>query len=207
MNSDAGYSVPAGPVIAGRTAYYGAWDTYVYAVDAGVGCLEWFCQGWGSSVVEAAKRYYSPAGSPAAFAGGRVLVADRHYDLSAIDPEKGVIAATLPGVSAVSASADGVSAYLRKTNGHLVKVNAKLEPVWDSPVPTGWVPAPPLEYDGGVYCSSDDGTVSAVDSSTGKLLWRYQAAPRARVSAPLSAGGGMVYVAALDGTLTALEAR
>jgi len=207
MNSDAGYTVAAGPVIAGRTVYYGAWDTCVYAVDARLGCLEWYCQGWGSSVVDAAKRYYSPAGSRPAFAAGRVLIADRHYDVSAIDPARGIIDATLPEVSAVAASADGNSAYLRKTNGHIVKVNGKLEPAWDAAVPTGWVPAPPLEYDGAVYSSSDDGIVTALDANTGRLLWSYQAAPRTRVSAPIAAGNGLVFVAALDGTLTALEAR
>ena len=58
---------------------------------------------------------------------------------------------------------------------------------------------------GVVVIGSDDGAVYGLDPSTGDRRWRYLA--KGPVEAPVTAAGGVTYVASRSGELTALDAR
>ena len=59
---------------------------------------------------------------------------------------------------------------------------------WAVPIPNGIQGAAPIEVNGTAYAQSTDGTVYAVKSKTGTLLWTYPG-----LSLGIAAGGGFVY--------------
>ncbi len=204
-NEDAGYAVESKPFVWGDRVYYGAWDQYVRCVDVKAGQLIWKQMGEGSAT-QAAKRYYSPADCGPIVVDGKLMVADRNYSLTIFDATTGDRVTAMKAVSAVGLSEDGHSAYLRKTSGELVKVDAAGATLWSVPAQMDFLPVPPVEKDGVVYVAGGKGLVSAVSAQDGKILWQYQASPQLFVMAPVAADGSRAYVVSFDGSLTAIKA-
>jgi glucose dehydrogenase len=58
-----------------------------------------------------------------------------------------------------------------------------------------------------VYVCSAKGTVSALAADAGRILWQYQASPQLFVMGSVACDGANAYLAAFDGSLTAIKCR
>jgi len=185
---------------------FGAWDTFIYALDADTGDLRWRCAASGT-LEGGAKRYYSPADCGPAVCGNRLYIADRKYHLSVVDTSTGELVASREGISGTGISEDGKAVYLRGTKGGLTELDAAGNEVWTADVPLGYIAAAPVESDGVVYSVSTLGTVSAVDAASGEVRWTIDVLPGFYAMADPAIRGGIVYVAGMDGSVTALAPR
>ena len=206
VSEEPGYSIEVRPFFSGGAVYFGAWDEYVYALDLATGGTIWRGRGAGSSERPRAKRYFSPADCGPVVSGGRVFVADRDSQLGIMDAASGVLVSTRSGCVAVGLSGDGKAVYQRRPDGSLLKMSLDGSTVWASSAAVDSVPAAPVEMDGAVYSVSKLGLVQAFSALDGSLLWRYQATPMLYVLSEAEAAGGAVYVAGMDGSVTALSA-
>ncbi len=185
---------------------FGAWDTFIYALDADTGDLRWKCAASGT-VEGGAKRYYSPADCGPIVCGNRLYIADRKYHLSVVDTSTGELVASREGISGTGISEDGRAVYLRGTKGGLTKLDEAGSELWTADVPLGYIAAAPVERDGVVYSVSTLGTVSAVDAASGEVLWMMDVLPGFYAMADPAIREGIVYVAGMDGSVTALAPR
>jgi outer membrane protein assembly factor BamB len=204
---DGTYAIESKPFVWNGKVYYGAWDQYVRCVNAESGKLIWQQLGEGSRVAKGAKRYYSPADAMPVVSEGKVVIADRNMMVSILNADTGEPVGSLRGVSATGISEDGKFVYLRKTGGHVAKLDASGKELWSVPAHVGYIPTAPTEKNGVVYVCSGNGTVSALAADTGKLLWEYQASPQLFVMSSVVSDGANAYVTAFDGTLTAIKCR
>ena len=200
------YAIEDTLFVAGDVVCLGAWDTYVYALDVKTGEMKWRSAASGTREGPA-KRYYSPADCGPVVGGGKLYVADRKYHLSIMDLETGELVGSREAVSGTGISEDGTAVYLRTTKAGIVKLNAVGEEVWTADVPTGSIAAAPVERDGVVYSVSNLGTLAAIDAATGQVRWSVKTLPGFYAMADPAAEGGTVYVAGMDGSVGAYEAR
>jgi outer membrane protein assembly factor BamB len=205
VNKDGTYTVESKPFVWNGKVYYGAWDQYIRCVNAKDGKLVWQQLGEGSRIAKGAKRYYSPADAMPVVAEGKLMIADRNMMLTILNAETGEPAGSLKQVSATGLSEDGKFVYLRKTNGHVAKINSSGKELWSMHASVGAIPTAPVEKNGVVYVSSGKGTVSAIAADSGKILWQYQGSPQLFVMSSLACDGTNAYVTAFDGSLTAIK--
>lgn len=201
----ASYSIEAPACPAGDTLLVGAWDSNLYAISAADGSLRWKAAGEGSRV-QAAAKYYSPADCAPVVLGGRVFAADRNYKLIFLNAATGERLQALDHCSAIAPAADGKSIYMRRYgNGMLTKIDADGKELWNCPAGLGSLPVTPAEADGLIAVTSNTGLVSAVSAANGSLLWQYQAVPGFYVPGGAQPAGGVIYVAGLDGSVSAIS--
>jgi outer membrane protein assembly factor BamB len=200
------YAIEDTLFVGGDAIYFGAWDTYVYALDAQTGAVLWRSPAAGT-LEGGAKQYYSPADCGPVVCGDRLYAADRKYYLSVMDAKTGALLSSRQEVSGVGLSEDGQSVYLRTTKTGLVKLDAEGNEVWTADVPLGYIAAAPVERDGIVYSLSTLGTLSAVEAATGKVLWTIKTLPGFYAMADPAIEGGVAYVAGMDGSVTAVAPR
>ena len=201
-----GYTIEVKPFVADGAVYFGAWDQYLYALDVKTGQLKWKCLGHGSETQPAAKQYYSPADVGPVASGGKVFVADRHYDLTIVDAAAGTPTSFIMDVIAPGLSKGGQAVYLRKGSG-LSKIGLDGSEIWKADAETESVPAPPVEKDGVVYLVSRLGLLQAFNSSDGAPLWKYQVTPLIHVLSEPEIADGIAYVSGMDGTVTAVKTK
>jgi outer membrane protein assembly factor BamB len=219
------YTMEAEPFVHGDAVYFGAWDRFLYAVDVKTGRLVWRCEGYYSSQKTGSARYYSPADCGPVVCGDKVFVADRGYCLSIIDIATGKIVKWIEKCSAVGLSEDGKSVYARRAltrqereeaeksgepiqgleKSGLAKLDSEGNPIWAVLTDSGTMPAAVVEKEGVVYMVSDQGVVQAFRASDGAPLWKYSATPSLYVMAAPTATAGALYVAGMDGSITALR--
>jgi outer membrane protein assembly factor BamB len=193
--------------VAGGRIYFGAWDEHIRCVGAGEGNLAWKRVSEGVRMAKAAKRYYSPADAMPVVAEGKLMIADRNYQLSILDAQTGEPLGALPKVAATGLSEDGKHVYLRKTDGNLVKIDSAAKEVWSAAAQLGAIPTAPTEKNGVVYVASATGLITALAALDGKVHWQYQASPQLFVMSSVACDGTNAYVTAFDGTLTAIRCR
>jgi outer membrane protein assembly factor BamB len=75
--------------------------------------------------------------------------------------------------------------------------------IWKTPRGAPYVPSP-LCHDGLYYLVDDEGIATCLEAATGKRLWQERL--RGRFHASLVAGDGKVYYAAMDGTVSVVQA-
>ena len=204
VNEDGTYSVESKPFAVGGRVYYGAWDQYVRCVNAADGSLAWKQLGEGS-LIEKAKRYFSPADAGPVVAEGKVFIADRDYMLTIINADTGERIDAKKAVSATGLSEDGKFVYLKKTDGNLEKIDPAGKVIWSAACKLGYVAAAPIEKDGVAYVANGLGLVSAVSAQDGKILWQYRASPDLYVMSSVASDGKRAYVTSFDGMLTAIR--
>ncbi|MDI6784211.1 MAG: PQQ-binding-like beta-propeller repeat protein [bacterium] len=211
-NTEPQYVIEHKPVVLNGVVYFGAWDSFVYALDGQTGKLRWRTQAAGSASRTAAKEYYSAADCPPVVSRNTTLVyfADRDFRISAIDIQSGVISWSTTNCVGVGISRAQEALYLRKYSGdaQLEKVKLDGTTLWTSPVqlnrPPRRFPTAPIEKDGVVYVCSCEGLLYAVDAKDGRILWQYQVTPGLYIMNSVTAADGIVYVSAMDGTITAI---
>ena len=93
-----------------------------------------------------------------------------------------------------------------RTARGLARIDGAGHVAWTTPLELGRSVAEPIIRDGRVVVASLDGRVLALDAEDGEVLWSYRATPGSLVlAAPAVGDDGTVYVADVDGTLTALR--
>ncbi len=202
----ASYTIEAAPCLAGDLLCFGAWDTFIYAVDVRAGKVRWKCAASGTRQ-GAAAQYYSPADCGPVVSGNRLYVADRKYHLSVVDLATGELVSSRTGISGTGISEDGAAVYLRGVENELTKLDRDGKTLWTAKVPLGYVATAPVERSGVVYSVSSVGTASAVKAATGEVLWTLRAPPGFYALASPGVYEGTVYVAGMDGSVTALRGR
>jgi outer membrane protein assembly factor BamB len=201
------YSVEARAARWGELLVFGAWDGFLYALDARTGALRWRTLGAGSAAAEGS-RYFAPADCPPAVLGGRVFACDRAWRLASFDAAGTREDLAWTDVAAIAASPDGGALTLRGVRDQLTRIDAAGTALWQTPLELGRFPVPPVEVAGRIAVCSDRGRVALVDAASGAVLWRWRATPDSYVMAqPALDEMGAVYVVALDGSISALRAR
>jgi outer membrane protein assembly factor BamB len=201
------YSIEQPLCLHSGVLYFGAWDGFVYALNAADGTLRWKRGGPASYRAEGKykSRYYAPGDCSPLVIGDALFVVDRAYifgSYSLAGEYRGEIA---DQVAAIGPSADGNGVLARGLTRGLTRYNGRGEALWNSPAEAGRFPIAPTEAGGKVYVCSNHGLLSAHDAASGAILWRYQVTPRLPVMAPVAADEeGNVYVAGMDGTVTRL---
>jgi len=208
----ADFGIESRPAIWQESLVFGAWDSYLYALDKSTGKLRWKSLG-PKSRDGAAARYYSPADCGPVVVQDALFVADRGYRLGKYDSEGKLGSTWDASVAAISPAADGRHFYARTTDSHIRKYDGSGQVIWDKEVPAGRFPIPPTEHDGQLYICANTGLLSVLDGRDGTILWQYQVTPGFYVMAPVTVDAGwdgqgpVCYVAGMDGSLTALRYR
>jgi outer membrane protein assembly factor BamB len=202
---DPKYAIEVAPATDSTSAYFGAWDRYVYAFRLADGSLRWKALSKGASGTGAAQ-YYSPADAPPVAAGGRVFVADRAYALTILDATTGAQVGTADRCAALATAEDGKAVYARRTDGRLTKLALDGKVLWDVQVPAGAVATPPVAAAGRVWLISSLGTLSVL-TPEGALVAQLKAFPDLFAFAAPAVDGNRVFLADAAGCLTALELR
>ena len=200
---EAGHTIESAAGLQGLNVVFGAWDERVYCLDPTDGGLYWAMKGAGSRV-EKAPSYYSPADAPTVFFGDHVYAADRSFRLGIFECVHGKLVATVEDVVAVAADAEEIL-YLRRPKAGLSRMRWTGQIEWTSEARTGRTPVPPTVAGGRVYVTSDDGLLQSVDTADGRVLWTCVAGDGAYVMAPVTTSGGLVFTAAMDGTVVCVE--
>ncbi|MDH7570637.1 MAG: PQQ-binding-like beta-propeller repeat protein, partial [Armatimonadota bacterium] len=202
----AAYTIESAACADGESVYVGAWDTFVYSVSLTDGSLRWKAVADGANV-RAAARYYSPADCAPVLAGGRLFAADRNMKLTILNAATGERLGGVSGCSAVAAAADGGAVYLRRSGagGAVTKLSVDGTEVWNAAVETGALPSPPTEAGGQVAVAGNTGLVSVLSAADGRVLWQYRANAGFYVPGGALIHEGVVYTAALDGSVTAIS--
>jgi outer membrane protein assembly factor BamB len=209
----AGDAITATPVVRGGRVYAGSYDGFVYGVDAATGAVIWKHQTGG------------PVTTAVAVGGGRVIAGSRSYDLEALDERTGETMwtyyvwfswvespLTLDGGTAYVGSSDAARLFAIDARSGRARWAADAGgSAWGQPV----VAADAVyESVAGVlnYLAPHGGSVVAVDKRSGRVLWRFPAAPPSPAPSTLTPFGfagsiaidrTSVYAAGLDGVLYA----
>jgi outer membrane protein assembly factor BamB len=198
------YAIETAPCVGEGRVFAGSWDRFVYGVDAATGILAWRAPSKGSDRSGAA-RYYSPADCGPAWAGGRLFVADRAYQMTVFDGATGERLLDEAKCVAVGAGADGEAAYVRHTDGRVSKRRPDGGVVWTAHVPTGSLATPPETCNGRVLAISTLGTLSVLDDRNGAVIAQYKAFPDLYAFSRPVTDGDRVYVADLSGNVLCLK--
>lgn len=219
-NTEPQYCIESKLAVSNGRVYVTAWDSFVYAINAANGKLIWKNTAAGSTVRPAAKQYYSAADSDIWIGRDqKIYVSDRDWYLSQIQPDSGTLGWYTTNTLAISLGDKNKYLYVRNLRGEageLEKWSLEGEKLWTSPIKLNMMgqgralrySVSPLEKDGKVYAVSCWGTLYCVEDETGKELWQYQLTPQLPVLAtPAVDESGVVYAAAMDGTLTAVTLK
>jgi outer membrane protein assembly factor BamB len=203
QRKDATYTIEAAPCLNSGSLFVCAWDCYLYHYRANDGSLMWKIKGVGSAT-KPAPAYYSPADCSPLVAGGKLYSADRAHLLGAWQLDSGTLLCQWEQVAAVSLAAGGEALYLRKTTGELAKMNLAGEILWTTAAVSDGVPTPATEFGGRVYVCTGGGKLSALNAQSGEIVWQYQVTAGLRVYGEVAADASGVYVADMDGKVTAI---
>jgi outer membrane protein assembly factor BamB len=205
-----GDAVLAAPAVDSRRVYAGSFDKNVYALDATSGKLLWKRDTQGAVV------------STPAVAGDRLVVGNRAYDVLGLDAGTGEVAwkryVWFSWIESSATVREGV-AYVGSSDAAAVFAfdAASGRRRWATDV-FGWAWGQPAVTETRVYCgtSSQAGYpaghragVTALDRSTGRTVWRYEA-PSAASGAfgfpgSPALGEGLVFASGLDGRVYAFR--
>ena len=201
------FSIESGGVFVGDTFCFGAWDGFVYRIGLTDGSIKWK-QRCPTGQNGQESHYFAAADCPPVYAGDRLFVTDRGYQLGVYDVTGAYLGGLRGNCSAIGSSQDGRSVYARTLDDKLAKYDADGKLVWEADVPLGRFPIPPTEQAGRVYVCSNRGLLTVLDAATGRILWTYQVTPRLHVMAAVAVDDqGTVYTADMDGVLTAIGTR
>ncbi len=164
------------PLIYGDKVVFGAWDNNLYALRRTDGTFLWKWDG------NHTRMHYSPAAVWPVATNGNVFVTAPDRFMTAIDLRTGKNV-WRTGQSTVretiGLSADSLRVFSKTMNDSLVCFSAKsstVEKIWATFVGYGYefAPSMPQEKDGVIFGSTMTGELFAVESVSGKLLWRQK---------------------------------
>jgi len=196
------------PLVYRGKVIFGAWDTWLYALNAADGSLAWKWSNGGRALL------YSPAACWPAGAGGKVFIAAPDRYLTAIDAATGqtVWRSNQFAVrETVGVSRDGRRVYARCINDTVVALSASAaqpELLWSTNCGYGYDidPSMPVEMGGTVYFGTKNGLVYALDGRMGAVLWKYRIGVTV-VNTPLPVNARQAVFTDLDGRIVLLMSR
>lgn len=164
------------PLVTDRSVIFGAWDSYLYALDRENGALRWK---WNNG---STARGLSPAAAWPVESGGRIYIAAPDRASTVLDEETGsVIWRTKEHVvrESIGRSEDGNRFYAKGMNDTLFAFNARStskELLWATDCDFGYDidPSMPREAGGRVYFGTKNGLVFSLDGETGAIAWSHK---------------------------------
>lgn len=196
------------PLVYQAKIIFGAWDTYLYALDKSTGQVAWKWSN-GSSV-----RNYSPAACiPVASDGVVFVVAPDRY-ISAIDAADGKTLwrnndATVR--ESIGISADGKWIYGKTMQDTVVAYLTgpdKQQAAWKMNCGFGYehVPSMLIEKEGKVYFGTRNGVLYCIDPRQQKIYWAYKI-DNSMVNTVNVISGDTVIASTMDGSVVLLQYR
>ena len=176
FNEFTGY-VETKPLIVNNKVIFGAWDTFLYALDKNNGNLLWK---WTNGIKAT---HYSPAAVWPVSSHGKVFVVDPERAMTAINLETGkTIWRTKQSMvrESIGISGDGNRIYAKTMQDSVVCYSALVEnkskEIWAANVAFGYEHNPSMlvENRGIVFGSTKNGLIFALDALTGKVLWKHK---------------------------------
>lgn len=164
----------AQPVLTADRVLFGAWDTYLFCLDRKSGDVLWKWNNGGDN------RMLSPGNCVPVVADEHVIVVAPDRYMTAIDLKTGSQLwrnHDFKYRESIGSSIDGNRAYAKTMDGELVAVSSRSDDFqldWIVDIGIGYehTPSPVLENEGVVYVGSRAGIVTAVDTTTRRILWR-----------------------------------
>ena len=192
----------AAPAVKDNYIVFGAWDTYLRKLDMATGKLMWK---WNNGKD---RNMLSPGNCVPVVANGKVIVVAPDRYMTAIDWNTGNQIwrdKSHKYRESIGRSADGNCVYAKTMDGEIVCVSTEdneFKELWLTDAGIGYEHAPciVLEQDGVVYAGSRRGIISALDSATGKLLWRKQVGSSEINGFDVDEKGN-VYVSLIEGSI------
>jgi outer membrane protein assembly factor BamB/predicted phosphohydrolase len=185
---------------------FGAWDEYVYCLDARTGNLVWK---WRS---DRKGTLLSAAACEPVVSDGKVFIVapDRH--MTAIDLDSGTTVWRTNQFrvrETIGLSEDGMRVYVRTMNDSLYALSAKNsqpDVLWGLNAQFGYDinSAMIKEKDGLIFYPTKNGLLIAVDGITGELLWKYKTGVGV-TNTVLPLSGKNVIVTDFDGVVKSVE--
>ncbi len=185
---------------------FGAWDSYLYALDKTNGKLSWK---WNNGNTE---ELYSPAACEPVEGDGKIFIVAPDRFLSAIDEESGK---TLWRTNkhqvreSIGISEDGKTVFARTMNDSVFSFNPSL-----NFLKVKWIiaagynydfnPASITEKDGKIYFGTRNGLVYCLNSETGKIFWIYKIGVTS-VNKILAVNNNNIIVSDMDGKIMSLN--
>jgi outer membrane protein assembly factor BamB/predicted phosphodiesterase len=201
-----GAFVETKPLVTERSVVFGAWDSYLYALDRTTGALRWK---WNNGTNA---RGLSPAAAWPVESDGRIYVAAPDRASTVLDEATGaVVWRTKEHVvrEAVGRSEDGSRFYAKGMNDSLFAFNARSatkELAWATHAGFGYDidPSMPHEAGGRVFFGTKNGLVFALNGKTGAIVWSHKISNTiVNTVAPVDAH--RVVVTDFDGTVMLLS--
>lgn len=164
------------PLIAENKVIFGAWDTFLYALDKTSGKELWR---WTNRMKGL---HYSPAAVWPVSAGNKIFIVDPERAMTAVDMETGkTVWRTKASMvrESIGISEDKKRIYAKTMQDSVVcysaETNAPKE-LWHTNVGFGYEhnPSMLIEKDGIVYGSTKNGLIFALEAVTGKILWKHK---------------------------------
>ena len=193
----------AAPVIDGNDVIFGAWDTYLRALDRKTGHLRWQ---WNNGTKV---NLYSPGNVVPVVTPDRVLVVAPDRVTTALNRQDGSQLWRVKNDNKVRESLghsqDGSVAYAKTMDGELVAMSTgdSYELLWKVDVGFGYEHAPciVLEHRGYVLMGSRRGMLAVVDAHSHQLVFTYKMGSSEVNGFELDPVTGDIYCSLIEGTI------
>ncbi len=193
----------AAPVVDEGEVFFGAWDTYLYCLDAATGQLKWK---WNNGKNN---NQLGPGNVVPVVAKDKIIVVAPDRFMTAIDRATG---ATIwcnkdhKYRESLGVSADGTRAYAKTMDGELVAVSTEsgeFNKLWVVDMKLGYEHAPCIvaEQDGIVYAGSRRGIVTAVDPAAQTVLATLNIGVSETNGIDIDPVTGDIYISLIEGTI------
>ena len=196
------------PLLYDGKIVFGAWDTFLYALNRKDGAPAWKWSNGNSGVL------YSPAACWPVAAHGKIFIAAPDRFMTAIDAATGktVWRSNRYQVrEAIGLSVDAQTVYARCMTDTLLAFSSSTNAPqlrWFTPCGYGYDidPSMPLEKDGVIFFGTKNGFVFAVDANSGAVQWQYRVGVTVvNTVAPIAAN--RVVVTDMDGKIMMITAE
>ena len=197
----------AAPVVDGDDVIFGAWDTYLYCLDAKTGQLKWK---WNNGK---SRNQLGPGNVVPVVTPDRIYIVAPDRYMTAIDRKTGE---TIwrnnehKYRESLGHSEDGTRIYAKTMDGELVAVDAttaEFNKLWVVDMQLGYEHAPCIvaEKNGIVYAGSRRGLVVAVDPNTQEIVETLTLGKSETNGIDIDPTSGNVYTSLIEGTIFKLN--
>lgn len=197
----------AAPVVDGNDVIFGAWDTYLYCLDAKTGQLKWK---WNNGK---SRNQLGPGNVVPVVTRERIYIVAPDRYMTAIDRKTGK---TIwrnnehKYRESLGCSEDGTRIYAKTMDGELVAVDAttgEFKKLWVVDLKLGYEHAPCIvaEKDGIVYAGSRRGLVVAVNPQTQSVIKTFTLGKSETNGIDIDPTSGNVYTSLIEGTIFKLN--
>lgn len=197
----------AAPVVDGNDVIFGAWDTYLYCLDAETGQLKWK---WNNGK---SRNQLGPGNVVPVVTRERIYIVAPDRYMTAIDRKTGKTIWRNKDHKyreSLGRSEDGTRVYAKTMDGELVAVDAttsEFKKLWVVDMKLGYEHAPCIvaEKDGIVYAGSRRGLVVAVNPKTQSVIKTFTLGKSETNGIDIDPTSGNVYTSLIEGTIFKLN--